>query len=431
MPEYRLKSPTMRRELSYYILGLALLTALMYTLLLERYFEHGLEELSNTSILIEARAFEQRYRQDPNASLPQSYLMSFYLDDWQQASAFHRQVVPFAELIPEQFAEIEWDPKGIDGWEGVHYLVAYRYPLFDGRQLYIVADYDADLLTAKEKQRFEMFWVRILYVGGAYLLVMFIVVFFYNRRVQRYTQQLSQWAEALTLESIHQPRPPFRYAELNRIAEQLQQAFERIAALLEREHQFLRHASHELRTPIAVIRANMELLERMGSPMPLLRPLERVRRANQGMQNLTETLLWLSREHEAAPRQRSVQLTEFVNSLQEDLAYLLQDKQVEVICDYAPDLPSQVLPITPLRIVVSNLLRNAFQYTHAGKVYVQLSAEVFCIENHEYTDNVLDHDNSFGLGLMLVKRICERLDWSLEIVFLEGGVRARLELPAN
>ncbi|MEB3733551.1 histidine kinase dimerization/phospho-acceptor domain-containing protein [Halopseudomonas pachastrellae] len=60
-----------------------------------------------------------------------------------------------------------------------------------------------------------------------------------------------------------------------------------------------RFTSHELRTPISVIRANVELLERLRAqsridPAMEQQALDRIDRASLTMQHLTETLLWLA-----------------------------------------------------------------------------------------------------------------------------------------
>lgn len=420
---------TMRRELSNYFLGLALLTALGFIMALIEYFESGLDNASRAGIMMEVRAFDAEYTDNPDAPLPTSYSTHFYLDNWNKAPDFYKQVIPFDELQLNEIVDIDWSPHGIEDWEDSRFLVVYWHKLHDGRDLYVVSDYDSNLMSDEEKEEFDSQFFRVFYLSGGYLFVMLLVVWFYNRRVSRHTQKLADWAEALTLETISQTRPDFRYVELNRIAEQQQAAFERIASLLEREHQFLRHASHELRTPIAVIRANMELLDKIGVPEALNRPVDRVRRANHAMLQLTETLLWLSRENETAPTQRDVQIDDLVDDLTEELGYLLQDKSVDILRQYAADLPLIPLPEIPLRIVLSNLLRNAFQYTDEGDVLLDLNADRLVIENREHGELNIDTDQSFGLGLMLVKRICDRLGWSLELQFQEQGVRAELKLP--
>ncbi|MGY0217605.1 sensor histidine kinase [Endozoicomonadaceae bacterium StTr2] len=428
---------TMRRELAIYIAVLSLATAVAFTQLLMTYFERGLENAAEFIMLMEVRTFDRNYRHNPDTPLPSAHTLQFFLDDPSTASALLQKAIPFAELEPGEFLDVEWDEYADEeesdnwqDWKGYHFLTAYLHILPDGKKLYAISDLEPMLLTREEQRTFDVLYYRVFVFGGLYLLLMLLLIVFYNFRVNRHTRQLAVWADGLSLDSIEKSHPDFHYAELNGIADQLIEAFKRIASLLEREHQFLRHASHELRTPIAVIRANMELLERMPVPSVLERPINRVRRANHGMLQLTETLLWLSRENATAPMLREVRIDSLLDEISEDLLYLLQDKQIELKRDYEEDIAAQQLPETPLRIVLANLLRNAFQYTQEGDVMLKASNQHLVIQNRDLGEDSINSDESFGLGLMLVHQICKRLNWDLTLQPLGNGIRAELVLPA-
>ncbi|MCV6609332.1 MAG: HAMP domain-containing histidine kinase [Amphritea sp.] len=421
---------TMRQELALYVSGLALITAIAFIVALEAFFIRGLDEAVGTSLLMEARTYDAKYQKDPTTPPSNSSWIRSFFDDFSTAPALYQELIRQDELKPGEFAEYAWEPFGEHEWQDSRYLIVYRHILPDNRDLFLVADYQANLLTAEEKSAFDRTLDLTLYFGGSYLLLMLLTIWLYNRRINHYTQKLANWAESLTLERIRLPDPDFRFDELNSIAEQLLAAFERIAGLLEREHQFLRHASHELRTPITIIRANMELLQRVGVPTQLARPVERVDRANQSMQQLTETLLWLSRENDTLPSVTAVQPARLLDEISEELEYLLQNKEVELLRIYSEPVTAQQLPLTPLRIVLANLLRNAYQYTEQGKISLTVTNDSIVISNQsEYATG--DSDSSFGLGLMLVQKICDRLGWQLSLEWLSYGVKAELILPVQ
>lgn len=426
----RLGQLSMRQELSLFVLGLALISALFFAEWLWRYFEQGLDQAIRSSLLMEARAFEQAYRQNPEAALPHTYSTYFYLDDWRQVPDFYQQQIPLAELAPGQLFLTEYSPRGEGQWRDVRFIQAYHYPLFDGRSLYLISNYDANLMSAEELREFERPWFNSLWLVAGYFLLMLLVVLLYNYRVYCASERLARWAERLSMDTWSEPLPDFRYRELRRIAEQLQAAFARIGALLSQRQQFLRHASHELRTPIAVIRACMELLERMEIPAAVQRPLQRVKRANHSMQQLTETLLWLSRETEQPPAIRSLNLAQVLDEVSEELQYLLQGKAVMVNKHYGVSTERSLAEV-PLRIVLSNLLRNAFQYTQEGEVRLVLAADHIVIENQEHLEGGSRHQPGAGLGLLLVEQICQRLQWQVQSEALAAGWRVHLQLPKN
>ncbi len=423
------KQRSMRHELSRYILSLSAGTAIAIFVTLNIYFERGLESAAESTMLMEARSFEIEYLKDKNTPLPSSYNMLFFIDNWDKAPAFYRQTIPINELEVGQFTDAEYTPNGEEEWKDSRYLITYWHKLPDQRDLFLVTDFKANLLTEEEQHAFDNMFVRIFYFIGSFLALMLFAVWFYNRRINKHTQHLSLWAESITLDNIQNAPPNFRYKELNDIAQQLQLSYEKNADLLDREHQFLRHASHELRTPIAITKANLELLNKVGIPATLAPSFERISRANNNMQQLTETLLWLSRDTAATPNIKAIDLSALCEETLEELAYLLEGKEVQLVRDFALTQDQIPLPETPLKIVLSNLIRNAFQYTYEGKISISLSDKTLIIENIDHGTQAYDTDNSFGLGLMLVKKICERLQWELTLHFGEFGVKAILRLP--
>jgi signal transduction histidine kinase len=419
---------TMRRELALYVSGLALMTALAFSFALEFFFIKGLDEAVGGALLMEARSFEAKYRQNPETPMSNSSSIRSFLDNLDNAPEFYRQLINPDTLQPGQFSDYHWEPNGEEDWEDSRYLIVYLHLLPDQRRLFVISDYQSNLLTKEEQADFDQTWRLKLYLAGGYLLIMLLAIWLYNRRINHYTQKLADWADRLSLENIQQPVPDFRFLELNSIAEQLRTAFDRIAGLLDREHQFVRHASHELRTPIAIIRANMELLQRVGIPTTLRCPMERINRASQNMQQLTETLLWLSRENDTPPSISSVDPARLLDDISEELAYLLQGKEVELQRDYPEARSAHTLPMVPLRIVLANLLRNAFQFTERGTITLTVTSQSIVIRNKsEYLAE--DSDSSFGLGLMLVQKICDRLGWQLYLEWLNHGVKAELLFP--
>lgn len=422
---------TLRKELSLSIIGLALLSALVYTGLLDFYYQRGFVETSHVTLRMEVREFVQRYAEDPETEPPSTRILHFFLDDWDAIPEFYRSKFSKTTLEAGEVQDVDWFPNGMFEWDGYHYMVARSVKLEDGRRLYAIVDYDADLMTESEQADFDRFFVRVLLVGGIFILLMTLMVVLFGRRMNRQTQQLADWADQLTLENMHEGRPDFRYQEFNRISDRLSGAFQRISALLEREHRFLRNASHELRTPIAVIRANMELLNKMGFEPRQERPAERIDRASQSMLHITETLLWISRETADQPRVAEVNIQAMLLEMTEDLSYLLKDKPVTLALNSSAEAGLSKndvvnLAVTPFRIVLTNLIRNAFQHTQEGDVQVQCLAGRVIINN---TDNGLAHgnrDDSFGLGLMLSQQICERMGWRLQLDIRDNGVCAEL-----
>jgi signal transduction histidine kinase len=255
---------------------------------------------------------------------------------------------------------------------------------------------------------------------GSVLLISLLVWWLWRRLTQPVTE-LGAWARGLTEASLKQEIPDFRYRDLNEFAAIVRNSLISVRDALDREQTFLRHASHELRTPISVIRNNIQLIstlkqrsaETETNPKELA-AIDRIDRASLTMKHLTETLLWLGREdHEDLP-QTDVQLDQLLESLAEELKYLLQGKDVEL--EVATEAHTSTLPEAAARIVFGNLIRNAFQHTWAGKVEIRQTADLITVvntlESPEGDESVADL--GFGLGLALTEKLCEQLGWKFD-----------------
>ena len=268
------------------------------------------------------------------------------------------------------------------------------------------------------------------------LLVAMVVIALMTYRVIRPIRKLELWANRLSLDNMNEPLPSFTYKELDAVALPLQQAFQRIDEMLSKEQFLLRTTSHELRTPIAVVATNVELLQRIVNRHPLPDEgnitIQRIQRTAQNMKELTETILWLGRDGEEALPQERLDLDVLLRELVEVNHYLIDGKQVEMHQDIRA---SQVTAAyTPCRMVISNLLRNAMQYTFQGDIHIQVRDNRICILNQNRTEHTFDKttlDYGYGLGLALVERICNRMHWCYSNEEIAGGRRVEVVFGDN
>ncbi|MBU0960057.1 MAG: HAMP domain-containing histidine kinase, partial [Proteobacteria bacterium] len=238
------------------------------------------------------------------------------------------------------------------------------------------------------------------------------------KRVSRPVKALGQWARELDSERLNLPPPDFSYPELNEFAMLIRSSLSSVQESLEREHRFLRYTSHELRTPIAVIRNNIELIKKLESnpsqkwSSPQLQVINRIDRASLTMQHLTETLLWLNRDLAVPLKEQQVDLDEMIRHLVEEMRYLLNKKDVEL--ELQTESCSLILPESPVRIVLGNLIRNAFQHTWQGRVTIFQHGNQVEITNDQSGEAIGSQDLGFGLGLQLTAEFTAKLGWAYE-----------------
>jgi signal transduction histidine kinase len=259
-------------------------------------------------------------------------------------------------------------------------------------------------------------------VGLGSLLVLALVAFMLQRWVARPVTRLLDWTRQLQPQQLSEPTPDFGYPDINELGNTIRTSLASVHDSLEREQAFLRHTSHELRTPISVVRSNVDLLNKLsgreGEAAAQLRSaaLARLQRAGQTMTHLTETLLWLSRDHLEDLPAHELDLAALLQQLVDDMSYLLNRKTVVLQLNTSPHCIC--LAETAARIVLGNLIRNAFQHTWEGEVMIVQQGGEVTISNYNH-EAVIDstaaeqrHDDlGFGLGLQLTERLTRRLGW--------------------
>jgi signal transduction histidine kinase len=140
------------------------------------------------------------------------------------------------------------------------------------------------------------------------------------------------------------------------------------------------------------------------------------------MSQLIETLLWINRSSDMPPESKLVDLGSLVKDLIEKDRYLLMGKQVEIIEKIEPVRLN--VPTTPAKIILGNLIRNAFQYTSDGEVFISVKDKTFIIRNSDEDSasiGSVENDYGYGIGLDLVKHITKKLEWDYIITPIPGG----------
>jgi signal transduction histidine kinase len=232
----------------------------------------------------------------------------------------------------------------------------------------------------------------------------------------------------------------FSEDELGELARAFDNYLSRLRAFIDRERAFTADVSHELRTPLAVIQGATEVLE--GDPT--LNPkqkqrIDRIERAGRDMTELTTALLLMAREETAgAQPDEQCAVTDVVLDCVEKNRHLIEGRPatLDLRLDAEPALPAER---TLLGIVIGNLIRNAFSYTETGTIAIRLKADRLVVSDTGIGIKADELARVFqryykgsaskgsGIGLSLVKRICDRYGWEVLIESRENeGTTAQL-----
>lgn len=312
------------------------------------------------------------------------------------------------------------------------------------RQAFVVFD-----VAGIEAASSEDWWWLLVITGvvgtlGAFGFGLGVVVM---RRAIAPVAQLAKVVAGIDLEHLsaedHKRIDSSRFGddEVGVLAGAIEKTLERISAFVARERYFTDSASHELRTPITVITGALELLEQSDLSAADVKVVDRVRRATLDMKTTIEMFLCLARETDGGLYDKQFLVMPLVRQAIDQQGYLLNGKCVEVEIDFVDveidDLAKPRVCGHPqaFSIAVNNVVRNAFEHTREGQgpITIHVKEHELFVTNqvssdadgrHTPTEALSSH--GYGLGLGIVKRLCERNGWSFSLQADEARVVARL-----
>jgi two-component system sensor histidine kinase GlrK len=233
---------------------------------------------------------------------------------------------------------------------------------------------DTMRIMAAEAQRL-LYWQSMALIPAA---VMVAALFFLwiSRPVRQVDQAIRDLGDGQFEAAIRVGGP----RDMEALGERLDWLRRRLRGIEEEKTQFLRHISHELKTPLAAVREGADLLEER-----LLGPLNdsqlevtRILQHNAlRLQRLIEDLLAFSRLREVrgvALAREDVALADLVGAVLADHRLALIKKSIDVQLDLA-----QVVVTgdrAKLHVVVDNLFSNAVKYTpNGGQIRLRLERD--------------------------------------------------------
>lgn len=405
MSEKLLRVRSLTEQVRSQLLWLGLVLFLTCIVLLFFFAWRSIEVTTVSLVKLEARSLIRLTHEDSNFKLPREDNLSAYRS-WQEIPEFWRQYFAGVQITENELIEV-----GTENADGeLEYVYLLHHVDDQYGELYVLsrhsyADVDDIAITFFNTAISQALWFTLII-----FVILFILIRWLIRRTTEPLSLLSRWAEELGKDPNKPLDINFPIAELNQLALQLREGVDRIHAFNQREQQFLRHASHELRTPLAIIQASLDTLSLQSGEVGQ-RSVQRALKASANMRSLSTALLWLARESEQVIEKSPVEVRSFCQQIIDDQRYLLNNREADIQLDVGVE----VLEIENdlLSIVVSNLVRNAFQHCASGVINIKVSQSGFFISNAVDADSAAE-TAGFGLGLQLTQRICHKLGWQFE-----------------
>lgn len=229
------------------------------------------------------------------------------------------------------------------------------------------------------------------------------------------------------------------YRELSPIVNAINRLMEQVGTRIQREQEFLHDAAHELKTPLAVIQLNSEILADAADPAIQKMAIEGIQKGVSRATHTTHQLLASARaeNHQQYAETITVNFTQLLQDRLAQWMSLALQKNIEIELD-APDICELNVDLESITLLVDNLIDNAIKYSaYSGAIHVRLIqtplanvpiirlqvCDEGCGIPAEYRGKVFERffrinpsdSHGTGLGLSIVKRAAEQHSATIEL----------------
>jgi signal transduction histidine kinase len=195
------------------------------------------------------------------------------------------------------------------------------------------------------------------------------------------------------------------------------------------------HTTHELQTPLAVIKSKTELLIQSENLGPVeMKLIQAINASTNQLSRLNSTLALITRiENNQFTGTQEIDMTQLMDKHLEMLQELVDLRRIELNKSYSTDSAFITMDEGLADILVANLLKNAIVHNvDGGSINLELTANKLVISNdgppipfqpeEMFRRFVRDQGSGkgFGLGLSLAKKICESYGFNLSYGYEDG-----------
>ena len=365
------------------------------------------------------------------------------------------------QLTEGESLQLDW----VESWSGKHNLVLIEPIKKDGEMQFMFS-----VTSIQEiKDTNEALRIFYIYIGIIGFILIILLSLFYSRLVSRPLIKLNEMAKKMVHLDFSSAKPIKQKDELGSLSNnmlvmaqnldvalndlkqangKLKRDMERRVQMEKEQREFFEHASHELKTPLSIVKSFAEGLQDGVSPDKHDHYVEVIIEESEKMEVLIKDMLDLAKLENGAIKLRktSFLLSEMIEVLASKLFCIAQEKNV--VIEIMPKNEQHILADYEwMERVMQNLLINAVRHSEPNSVIViriELDQEnggcVFKIENKgqqipsEHLDNIWKRfyrtessrsrmTGGTGLGLAIVQQILNLHGFHYGAENMPDGVR--------
>jgi len=301
--------------------------------------------------------------------------------------------------------------------EGQPYVLVSRVPMIESH----------DLLSMLLTQYGVLFIILIISLSIVYIHI--------SKRLWRPFYDTIQRIEQFSLVSGKEPE--FKSTDIKefvKLNEELNKLIKENLSIYKQQKEFVENASHELQTPLAVFRSQLDMLLQQPDLTEIeTNIIQSLYSTSSRMSRLNKNLLLLAKiDNEQFEQRKAVDFAKILYEQLSPLRELAESNGIKVTADINNILTVNTNLIL-LESLINNLIVNAIRHNSDKRVInITLEGKTFSISNTGQPDP-LNPDKIFrrfsrtseekkgnGLGLSIVRQICILHGWEIEYDFKDA-----------
>ena len=269
-------------------------------------------------------------------------------------------------------------------------------------------------------------WISLMYIGN---------YFAFRKILAPFYTTVQKLAEIKSPETFHTTFPPSSTDEIDSLNKALNRMLDQLETHFQEQKKFLQNASHELLTPLSIIRQKIDvLLAEPNLSEEAMQSIAQMQETVLRISRLSNALLLISKvESKQYKLNEEVSLKSTLGKVLDELQDFIDAKQLTVKHQLKKDhrvLGNQDL----LHALFFNIIQNAIKYSpdHAAiEIYGDYSDDHYHLSIRDHGEGIAPEDlphifkrfkkkhlawnESPGLGLSIVKSICDFHDFDYKV----------------
>jgi len=309
-------------------------------------------------------------------------------------------------------------------------------------------------IEVKITKRFAKNRLLILYTFGSFIFFLLVCLFIISRIQKRFSKKfensldkLKMFTQDYNLDSEIRIHNEENFIEFSILQKTFKNMLIRLKEQSQMQIDFVNNASHELKTPIFVLKGYVDMLNDWGKndKEVLDESLVILKKEIQNMQDLTEKLLFLAKSKNLVVEKNNISLDNVLKEVIDNLSFAYPKQKINYIS-------SEIFidsDIALLKLLFKNLIENAIKYGKDNPINIELKKEKkvkviiedfgvgisekalpHIFERFYREDEARNREiKSYGLGLSIVKEIIALLNIDIQIESqINKGTKITLQL---